>query len=319
MNTTRDAATDAPSRSVVDPDESSNSDFVDNDQIQFRWLIFMGVGLVVFLLLPLVTSKHRRKLWWRRIRECRWIEDTGRSNEWYVEAHNRRQERRRRLESEQQRFRMSRTQEDEIREHFLLEKMENYTISLSNSDLFERDMKNRPGSKTAVGPEKLEQTKTEDLESWNGSLDVSSSRAKDDVENSMFSEIVGEIECFDFEDTDGYIRVPLPGMDSNTEKTRSVPNGCSICLGPFTAEEKVTWSSNNDCSHTFHHECLMHWFLTVGRKTQTKWYRQNPNRSEKDALDKLCRFPMLCPCCRQQYYPKVANDGDPEKEENVLG
>jgi hypothetical protein len=316
MNNTSDISVDSPTPTLVDQDDQdeSNSDFVQDDGVQARWTIVMVVGLIFFLLLPFLTSKRRRNLWWRRIRGCRWVEDTDRNDGWYVEAHRRRQERRRQLEDEQQKFRMSRTQEDEIREHFLLEKMEIYTITLSESAIFnESDWKEKRVNKKTFAPDELEPTKNEEVQSSNASLGDDSLTLPNDVETPGLFEIVGDIDVFEFRDTDGFVCIPLPGKDSTTEKVRSVPNGCNICLGSFMAEEKIAWSSNSDCSHTFHHECLIHWFLTVGRKTQSKWYRQNPNMSEKDALDKLCQFPMLCPCCRQPYYPK--NEGDSERNE----
>ena len=46
---------------------------------------------------------------------------------------------------------------------------------------------------------------------------------------------------------------------------------CPICMEPFKVHQKVSWSSNEQCGHVFHHECLRYWLL---RKTG-------------------------CPCCRQ--------------------
>jgi hypothetical protein len=104
------------------------------------------------------------------------------------------------------------------------------------------------------------------------------------------------------EDTNETIMVPLAGQrNSETISTRrNVSNGCSICLCNVAVEEKLTWSSNASCSHIFHHDCIVRWLLTVGRKEQTRQLTQNSNMTDEH-LDMICKFPMLCPCCRQAF------------------
>jgi hypothetical protein len=116
-----------------------------------------------------------------------------------------------------------------------------------------------------------------------------------------------EILVVDFYDTNEVIYVPLPGQENTNDEEavstrRQVINGCAICLSTFTPEERITWSSNPDCAHIFHHDCVLHWFLTVGRKSQRNRRRMNPEMSETEALDMICKFPMLCPCCRQSFW-----------------
>jgi hypothetical protein len=55
-----------------------------------------------------------------------------------------------------------------------------------------------------------------------------------------------------------------------------VPNGCAICLTCYERDDTVVWSSNPACSHAFHRDCLVGWFV-----------RQQPETS--------------CPCCRQEF------------------
>ena len=57
---------------------------------------------------------------------------------------------------------------------------------------------------------------------------------------------------------------------------RTVPNCCAICLGPYEIGESVVWSSNPDCLHCFHEECVTAWFI--------KMQDGSP-----------------CPCCRQAF------------------
>jgi hypothetical protein len=92
------------------------------------WMVMWIVALLVFLCLPFCSTQSRRDLCWRRIKERRWIYDDT-DDDWYAAAIRRQQEQRRQqMEEEQKRFQTSRTQEDEIREQFLLQCMENYTM-----------------------------------------------------------------------------------------------------------------------------------------------------------------------------------------------
>lgn len=81
-------------------------------------MIMWVFSLFAFLCFPFCTSKRRRKLCLRRIREIRWINDDY-EDDWYREAFRRRQARQQQLEDQQRQFRTTRTQEDEIREQFL--------------------------------------------------------------------------------------------------------------------------------------------------------------------------------------------------------
>eukprot|EP00984_Skeletonema_dohrnii_P015463 scaffold6697_cov109-Skeletonema_dohrnii-CCMP3373.AAC.2 len=48
---------------------------------------------------------------------------------------------------------------------------------------------------------------------------------------------------------------------------REVPIFCAICLGEFEASERVCWSSNTECTHVlFHHDCMLHWLKSVGKR-----------------------------------------------------
>lgn len=55
-----------------------------------------------------------------------------------------------------------------------------------------------------------------------------------------------------------------------------VPNCCAICLGDYDVGDQVVWSSNQECPHAFHQECILDWLIKMQPATP-------------------------CPCCRQEF------------------
>ncbi|KAL3902592.1 MAG: hypothetical protein SGILL_010772 [Bacillariaceae sp.] len=102
----------------------------------------------------------------------------------------------------------------------------------------------------------------------------------------------------DDDEEDTFILVPEPGLskgafleigggsddsDNNKQSTpdtietmRQVPNECSICLCEYTVGSDIVWSSNPQCDHVFHEECIEQWLMKQ---------REGP----------------LCPCCRRDF------------------
>jgi len=130
---------------------------------------------------------------------------------------------------------------------------------------------------------------------------------------------------------EGKIIVPMAGtcvdlVDGDTkasavEDRREVPNGCAICLSPFENEDRIAWSSNTNCAHVYHHECISDWLMASGAKHLRRQRRESErNRVVNYANDPILRitnFPMLCPCCRQPFvlcHPeKEGNEGGMDK------
>jgi hypothetical protein len=134
--------------------------------------------------------------------------------------------------------------------------------------------------------------------------------------NSHYSEDEEEFMLVeDFQQTNEVVRAPLPGQQNDSEASpRFAPNGCAICLSKFQEGESMAWSSNAECSHVFHRGCVIHWYLAVGRKAQQRLQRTDPDIDEIEWLDSICKFPMLCPCCRQTFFTNPNGDGDDAKE-----
>lgn len=148
--------------------------------------------------------------------------------------------------------------------------------------------------------------------------DIETPPAKPSNDSDSLSDVGSDdnMMILDFQETNEIVSIPLPGEALETSSAqRCVPNGCAICLSTFAPNEKVTWSSNPECAHIFHYDCIIHWFLTVGRKVQRKRVNQNPQMTESEALDLICDFPMLCPCCRQTFSVERNDDCKPSAKD----
>ena len=65
----------------------------------------------------------------------------------------------------------------------------------------------------------------------------------------------------------GQLKLPTQGV---------VPNCCAICLGDYDVGDEVVWSSNQECPHAFHKDCVLDWLIKMQPETP-------------------------CPCCRQEF------------------
>ncbi len=96
-----------------------------------------------------------------------------------------------------------------------------------------------------------------------------------------------------------------------TEKRRSVPKFCAICLDEYEKNDRVCWSSNKECTHVFHEDCIQQWLMTSGKKRSTnKYFSKHP--TDKELLENAD-----CPCCRQDFTCVNANSAVHGSEENV--
>jgi hypothetical protein len=61
-----------------------------------------------------------------------------------------------------------------------------------------------------------------------------------------------------------------------------VSSVCAICLDVYKAGEMVVWSSNAECQHAFHQDCILDYFANLKDHDKTP-----------------------CPCCRQDFVEPV--------------
>mmetsp|Transcript_20086 Transcript_20086/g.31026 ORF Transcript_20086/g.31026 Transcript_20086/m.31026 type:complete len:345 (+) Transcript_20086:332-1366(+) len=63
------------------------------------------------------------------------------------------------------------------------------------------------------------------------------------------------------------LKIPTTKGDGENERCdhRVISGVCTICICPYEVDERVTWSTNESCSHAFHEECILLW-LGKGKK-----------------------------------------------------
>jgi hypothetical protein len=74
-------------------------------------------------------------------------------------------------------------------------------------------------------------------------------------------------------------------LSTTTTNLRQVPIECAICLCEYDVGSDVVWSSNPQCEHVFHKNCIEQWLMKQ---------RDGP----------------LCPCCRRDFVIDPFDDAE---------
>jgi len=91
--------------------------------------------------------------------------------------------------------------------------------------------------------------------------------------------------------------------DKGERKRRECPIFCAICLMEYEATERISWSSNHDCTHVFHEDCIVQWLVSLGRtKSKRQPFSEDPTEAQ------LFNYPLECPCCRQDFVSRGQSD-----------
>ena len=96
-----------------------------------------------------------------------------------------------------------------------------------------------------------------------------------------------------------HVLIPLPAGycdNDDIKASRKAPMFCAVCLSEYEKGETVSWAMNENCTHAFHTNCLISWFVANGRK-QSSMQRFSDNPSK----EKLLNYQLDCPCCRQSF------------------
>eukprot|EP00984_Skeletonema_dohrnii_P022948 scaffold12062_cov98-Skeletonema_dohrnii-CCMP3373.AAC.1 len=87
---------------------------------------------------------------------------------------------------------------------------------------------------------------------------------------------------------------PVTNQQQKVEK-RNVPIFCAICLSEYEKCDRVCWSSNTECSHVFHEDCILQWLISSGKKrSMNEFFTRHPT-------DEILLKNEFCPCCRQDF------------------
>lgn len=73
----------------------------------------------------------------------------------------------------------------------------------------------------------------------------------------------------------------------------TIQSGCAICLDPYEVGDAIVWSSNKQCRHAFHQDCILDYFLHL-------------HKNDKEEEEVAATAP--CPCCRQSFCQPVVDD-----------
>lgn len=149
----------------------------------------------------------------------------------------------------------------------------------------------------------------------NGANDVKDI-VTEQVSNDKTTGLIVENDEEDEEQQGRICQLPLAGTsrDSQSNKptkdTRQVTNCCAICLGSFSTVGTLCWSSNPQCQHIYHQECILDWLEASGKKYMKQKRKEMVQNSDQVELDpywkmdpaeRVISFPMNCPCCRQSF------------------
>eukprot|EP00557_Chaetoceros_sp_GSL56_P000935 CAMPEP_0176502146 /NCGR_PEP_ID=MMETSP0200_2-20121128/14585_1 /TAXON_ID=947934 /ORGANISM="Chaetoceros sp., Strain GSL56" /LENGTH=239 /DNA_ID=CAMNT_0017901173 /DNA_START=790 /DNA_END=1509 /DNA_ORIENTATION=+ len=104
--------------------------------------------------------------------------------------------------------------------------------------------------------------------------------------------------------TDSSSQPPTPPTQQMTE---IIPE-CCICLNDFQSNHVICWSPEGLCSHSFHEECIVKWFLAVCERTEASTARRRRGSSTttttnttRRSHDVVVECNLQCPVCRQDF------------------
>ena len=129
----------------------------------------------------------------------------------------------------------------------------------------------------------------------------SETETQTDIEHNVKDEHIISIKEEDTQTEEGsysHVLIPPPTgyCDNDNKESRKAPMFCAVCLSEYEKGETVSWSMNEHCTHVFHTDCIIEWFVANGRKQSSmQRFPDNPSK------EKLLNYQLDCPCCRQSF------------------
>ena len=126
------------------------------------------------------------------------------------------------------------------------------------------------------------------------------SKSRKDSPHVVVNNVNGT-DIVDYDDNNySALLIPCTSTASSSENTltRTVIPTCAICLVQYKPGNYVTWSSNDECCHAFHRDCILIWLL----KKDASNVRSRRNGGSNDGEDgEFGGSKYLCPCCRGEF------------------
>lgn len=303
-----------------DQEGSRGWGFIDSTALFAIWISI----LALFLACPFIGNRNRRRLCYRRCFKCDWSSDGEDEVLFPMRGVTPR------YPVGDPRHRLTKEEAENETKTFITESLASFTKIVDTND-FRYD--NIDDVETGIKNINIVSDEKESSTSLytSSTIDTSYSdqQGNNDADKNESSNTIHSSESGDLSDSNHYAisnneesqcdndsptskctserRIPtglqLPAPSVSLESLqydepgpiRCVNAECSICLNPYTAGDKVSWSAV-DCSHAFHQTCIMEWLMTLGKKANnnggtTVLVRQND----------LCTFKMVCPICRQDF------------------
>jgi RING-type zinc-finger len=86
-----------------------------------------------------------------------------------------------------------------------------------------------------------------------------------------------------------------------------ISDECAICLEWYRLGDSIVWSTNHDCQHVFHQDCLVCYCVTHEEKKEAArphlhgTFRQQQQQLMEHQRNKGKREPIPCPICRRPF------------------
>lgn len=142
----------------------------------------------------------------------------------------------------------------------------------------------------------MEERKSKKEQSYCTIGTVRSTSSKVCLESCNLDEFVGDDVPFAIGAVSSTRRIDLRVVKKSDE--RLVPKSCAICLMDYDGPERICYSSNPNCVHVFHQNCIFNWMVSLGKSnTMSPLILHRCFRDED-----LLRYPLRCPCCRNDFH-----------------